>query len=73
MYRAHYVRILIDELEEVLQTPTEAFTKTHETLSDRIVEFLQFLVDVLEYDANYPNYGYDQRSEGHGTQVKPKM
>lgn len=59
MYRAHDVRILIDELEEVLQAPAEAFAETHDTSREWIVEFLYLLVDVLQNDADHSNYGYD--------------
>lgn len=66
MYRAHYIRILIDELEEVLQTPTETLAETHDAPGERVVELLDLVVDVLQNDADYSHYGYDESSEGDG-------
>lgn len=71
MYCAHDVRVLINELEEVLQAPAEALAETHDAFSERVFELLKFVVDPLQDYADYSNYGYDQRSQGNGTQVIP--
>lgn len=61
---AHNVGVLVDELEEALQAPEEAFAATHDAARERVVKLLQLVVDVLKDDADYADYGDDERAEG---------
>lgn len=58
--RAHNVRIPIDELEELLQHPEEAFHAAENRPGERIIELFQLVIDILEDTANYPANCHNQ-------------
>lgn len=47
MHGTHYVRIFVEETQETLQTPEEAFQAAEDRTRNRIVVGFQFRADVL--------------------------
>jgi hypothetical protein len=68
----HYVRVAIDKLQKLLQTPEETLTTTQNGSGDLVIVLFQFLVDVFQHYAYQSAYGYDQGTKSESTDVVPQ-
>lgn len=73
MNGAHYVGVLVDELEELLQAPKEAPAATHDGLNQIVVILLQLVVHILQEQPYQSTDGYDQGTESNSSDVVPEI